>query len=138
MLDLEDTFATLHAVACERLGDDFYCNIALGDAEEFPAARNMAYTTRDKRGDILVVVAPKLVVCGDVCRIEGVLRHEFGHAALWHLDRPKHSERDADAVAAWRQACPEWRIQAIDCSALLLQHGSLHCATMQIPAAVFQ
>jgi agmatine/peptidylarginine deiminase len=46
-------------------------------------------------------------------------------------------ERDADAVAAWRQACPEWRIQAIDCSALLLQHGSLHCATMQIPAAVF-
>jgi len=99
MLDLEDTFATLHAVACERLGDDFYCNIALGDAEEFPAARNMAYTTRDKRGDILVVVAPKLVVCGDVCRIEGVLRHEFGHAALWHLDRPKHSERDADAVA---------------------------------------
>jgi len=99
MLDLEDTFATLHAVACERLGDDFYCNIALGDAEEFPAARNMAYTTRDQRGDILVVVAPKLVVCGDVDRIEGVLRHEFGHAALWHLDRPKHSERDADAVA---------------------------------------
>lgn len=46
-------------------------------------------------------------------------------------------ERDAAAVAAWRQACPEWRIQALDCSALLLQHGSLHCATMQIPAAVF-
>jgi predicted metal-dependent peptidase len=99
MLDLEDAFATLHAVACERLGEDFYCNLALGETEEFPAARSMAYTTRDKRGDILVVVAPKLVVCGDLDRIEGVLRHEFGHATLWHLERLKHSERDADAMA---------------------------------------
>ena len=74
MLDLEDAFATLHAVACERLGEDFYCNLALGETEEFPAARNMAYTTRDKRGDILVVVAPKLVVCGDLDRIEGAAR----------------------------------------------------------------
>jgi agmatine deiminase len=46
-------------------------------------------------------------------------------------------ERDAAAVAAWRTACPGWRILPLDCSALLLQHGSLHCATMQIPAAVF-
>jgi agmatine deiminase len=47
-------------------------------------------------------------------------------------------ERDAAAVAAWQQACPGWRIAPLDCSALLLQHGSLHCATMQIPAAVFR
>ena len=46
-------------------------------------------------------------------------------------------ERDAAAVAAWQQACPGWRVTPLDCSALLLQHGSLHCATMQIPAAVF-
>ena len=46
-------------------------------------------------------------------------------------------ERDGAAVAAWRTACPGWRILPLECSALLLQHGSLHCATMQIPAAVF-
>ena len=46
-------------------------------------------------------------------------------------------ERDAAAAVAWRRACPGWRVTPLDCSALLLQHGSLHCATMQIPAAVF-
>ena len=99
MLDLEDTFAALHAVACARLGDDFYCNLALGDDDDFPAERSMAFTTRDRRGDMVVVVAPKLVVCGNLHRIAGVLSHEFGHAALWHLARLKHSERDADSVA---------------------------------------
>ncbi len=45
--------------------------------------------------------------------------------------------RDQAAAAAWSQACPGWRVLPIDCTALLLQHGSLHCATMQIPAQVF-
>ena len=47
-------------------------------------------------------------------------------------------ELDAAAEAAWRRACPGWRILPLDCSALLLQHGSLHCATMQLPAALFR
>ncbi|MFO0015175.1 MAG: agmatine deiminase family protein [Synechococcaceae cyanobacterium] len=47
-------------------------------------------------------------------------------------------ERDAAAEAAWRRACPGWRILPLDCSALVLQHGSLHCATMQLPAALFR
>ena len=46
--------------------------------------------------------------------------------------------RDQAAQAALAKAFPCHTIEAIDCSALLLQHGSLHCATMQIPAAVFQ
>lgn len=46
--------------------------------------------------------------------------------------------RDGAAAAAWSQACPGWRILPLDCTALLLQHGSLHCATMQIPAEVFR
>jgi predicted metal-dependent peptidase len=98
MLELEDTFAALHAVACDRLGDDFFVNLSVGKAKDFPAPRNMAYTTRDRHGDILIVVAPKLAVCEDVDRVEGVLRHEFGHAALWYLDKDRHSERDADAM----------------------------------------
>jgi hypothetical protein len=98
MLDVEDIFAELHATVCERLGDDFYVDLAVGDPEEFPARRNMAYTVRNKRGDLCIVVAPKLVVSDDESRVQGVLRHEFGHAALWHLERNNHSERDADAM----------------------------------------
>ena len=86
MLDVEDIFAELHAVACERLGEEFFVDLGIGDPEEFPEARNMAYTARNKRGDICIVVAPKLVVCDDEDRVQGVLRHEFGHAALWHME----------------------------------------------------
>ena len=44
MLDVEDIFAELHAVACERLGEEFFVDLGIGDPEEFPEARNMAYT----------------------------------------------------------------------------------------------
>lgn len=98
MLDVEDIFAELHAAVCDRLGDEFYADLAIGDPEEFPEARNMAYTARNKRGDICIVVAPKLVVCDDEDRVQGVLRHEFGHAALWHMGRMNHSEREADML----------------------------------------
>lgn len=40
---------------------------------------------------------------------------------------------DAAALAALRTAFPERDIVAIDCSALILQYGSLHCVTMQLP-----
>ena len=98
MYELEDVFAELHARACDRLGDEFYVDLRLGDPEEFPARRNMAYTVRNKRGDLCIVVAPKLVTVDDLPRVEGVLRHEFGHAALWHLGEMGHSEQDADRM----------------------------------------
>ena len=47
-------------------------------------------------------------------------------------------ERDQAAQQALQDAFPNHQIEAVDCSALLLQHGSLHCATMQIPEAVFR
>lgn len=97
MHDLEAIFLDLHAAACARLGEDFYVALDVGEAREFPKRRNMAYCMGGKGGDLCIVVAPKLANCGDLDRIEGVLRHEFGHAALWHLGRD-HSERDADAM----------------------------------------
>ncbi len=45
--------------------------------------------------------------------------------------------RDAAALAAVGAACPGMRVEGVDCSALIWQHGSLHCATMQIPAEAF-
>jgi agmatine/peptidylarginine deiminase len=53
---------------------------------------------------------------------------------------PSYGDPSGDQAAqqALAAAFPCHAIEAIDCSALLLQHGSLHCATMQIPAAVFR
>lgn len=40
---------------------------------------------------------------------------------------------DAEAIAVIEKAMPEYMVVPILCSALVRQHGSLHCATMQIP-----
>lgn len=40
---------------------------------------------------------------------------------------------DADALRILQEALPHLEVVPIDCSILVEQHGSLHCATMQIP-----
>ncbi len=39
---------------------------------------------------------------------------------------------DAEAIEVIKAACPNWTVVPVRCEALLEQHGSLHCATMQI------
>ncbi|HPR83412.1 MAG TPA: agmatine deiminase family protein [Pontiellaceae bacterium] len=46
--------------------------------------------------------------------------------------------KDAEALATVKKAFPDREIIGIDCSALILQHGSLHCVTMQIPEGVLK
>ena len=98
MHDIDTIFLDLHKAACARLGKDFFVYLELGEAREFPKRRNMAYCVKDVDDVLCIVVAPKLARCPDRNRIEGVLRHEFGHAALFYLDRDRHGERDADAM----------------------------------------
>lgn len=43
---------------------------------------------------------------------------------------------DAAAMAVVSRAFPGYEVQGIDCLPLIAQHGSLHCLTMQLPAAV--
>lgn len=43
---------------------------------------------------------------------------------------------DSQALETVGKAFPDREIIGIDCSALILQHGSLHCVTMQIPQGV--
>lgn len=42
--------------------------------------------------------------------------------------------KDRHAVMALAAALPSYTIETVDCRALIRQHGSLHCATMQIPS----
>ena len=44
--------------------------------------------------------------------------------------------QDEAALEVIAQAFPDRKIIAIDCSPLILQHGSLHCVTMQLPRGV--
>ena len=43
------------------------------------------------------------------------------------------SENDAKAAEVLKEAFPSLEITGIDCRALIKQHGSLHCVTMQYP-----
>ena len=47
-------------------------------------------------------------------------------------------ENDALALKNIQKAFPEREIIGLDCRALIRQHGSLHCATMQFPREVFR
>lgn len=48
---------------------------------------------------------------------------------------PTYAQPELDALAIDRlqQAMPEREVVGVDCRALIRQHGSLHCATMQFP-----
>lgn len=48
----------------------------------------------------------------------------------------KQPENDQQAKKILQQAFPECEIVGIDCCALIKQHGSLHCVTMQYPVGV--
>lgn len=47
-------------------------------------------------------------------------------------------DKDNEALCALKSAFPTYNIKPIDCTALIQQHGSLHCATMQIPHGVIK
>ncbi len=47
-------------------------------------------------------------------------------------------QNDFLAMQTIRIAFPEYKIVGIDCTTLIKQHGSLHCATMQIPCGIFK
>lgn len=44
--------------------------------------------------------------------------------------------QDQAAIAALQRCFPEREIVPVDCRAIIAQHGSLHCLTMQLPAGV--
>jgi integrase len=72
--------------------------LRIGRAVEFPRKRDYAYCHLRDDGRIAIVVAPK-IRRASIARIDGLLTHEFGHAAHFAAGRIEHSERAADAAA---------------------------------------
>lgn len=56
-----------------------------------------------------------------------------------HIFLPVYGQPQKDMLASQtlRIAFPAHRVRCIDCRALIRQHGSLHCATMQLPSGYF-
>jgi len=51
---------------------------------------------------------------------------------------PTYCDRsDNTALTAVQEAFPDRKVIGIDCRSIILQHGSLHCLTMQLPKGVF-
>lgn len=50
----------------------------------------------------------------------------------------RQPENDACAKQVLQEAFPDREIVGVDCCALIKQHGSLHCVTMQYPAGVIK
>lgn len=48
------------------------------------------------------------------------------------------SPKDELALSSLREAFPDREVVGVDCSALIHQHGSLHCVTMQLPYYVLE
>ena len=60
----------------------------------------------------------------------------MNHAVLYPTyAQPEH---DLQAAEVLKQAFPDREIVGIDCRALIKQHGSLHCITMQYPACAIK
>ena len=55
-----------------------------------------------------------------------------------HIFMPTYKSPAADHLAMQmvRVAFPDHEVVGVDCTTLIKQHGSLHCATMQLPAGV--
>jgi hypothetical protein len=91
-------FDHLHEYVQGNVLRDFMVELREGTEAEFPKKRNMAYCLQRRDGSLCIVVAPKMENAR-TDQIDGVLRHEFGHALYMFCGRQEHTEREADQLA---------------------------------------
>lgn len=119
---------TIAYVQCTNQEDEHYQELHLME-EELKAFRTedgqpyrliplpMAAEAYDEDGNRLPATYANFLIMNDA-----VLMPTYGHPEL-----------DAEAAAQLKKAFPQHEIVGIDCQPLILQHGSLHCCTMQFP-----
>ncbi len=79
---------------------------------------------------------PDPVTDPDGCRLPATYANYL--VANGVIFMPTYSQRDKDELAmrSIRIAYPTHKVVGVECLTLLRQHGSLHCATMQIPSGI--
>jgi agmatine deiminase len=120
---------TIVHVACDDPGDEHYSALA-AMGEELRRFR-----TRDGRPYRLLPLPWPSARYDDGQRLPATYANYLviDGAVLVPTYRDKN---DAAALATVGRAFPDREIVGIDCLPLILQHGSLHCVTMQLPKGV--
>lgn len=123
---------TIVYVKCQRKTDEHYEELQLMEAElqEFR-------TCEGKPFRLIAVPLPEAIYDEDGERLPATYANYLvmNNAILYPTyNQP---ELDDEAKKALEKAFMGYSVIGVDCRALIRQHGSLHCATMQYPRGVF-
>jgi len=105
--------------------------------DHFPALRNMEDELKKMETfQLLPLPWPKAKFDADGKRLPATYANFLIINGAVLVPTYNDPANDAAALATVKKAFPDREIIGIDCSILILQHGSLHCVTMQIPEGV--
>ena len=105
--------------------------------DHFPALRNMEDELKKMETfQLLPLPWPKAKFDADGKRLPATYANFLIINGAVLVPTYNDPANDAAALATVKKAFPDCEIIGIDCSTLILQHGSLHCVTMQIPKGV--
>lgn len=119
-------------VRCDDSGDEHY------EALRQMEAQLRTFTNAENKPFELIPLPMASAIYEDGERLPATYANYLvvNHAVLY----PTYSqpENDEKARKALHQAFPHHDLVGIDCCALIRQHGSLHCSTMQFPKGVLK
>ena len=126
----EDTIAY---AGCQNPNDEHYDELSLMEEElnSFRTAEGNAY-------NLVKLPLPDAVFDEEGERLPATYANFLIMNTAVLMPTYRQPENDEAAKQALQRAFPKLDIVTVDCSALIKQHGSLHCATMQYPKSVIK
>ncbi|MCM1451752.1 MAG: agmatine deiminase family protein [Clostridium sp.] len=113
--------------ACDRADDEHFIDLQHMECELL-----LAKNSKGDPYDLVPLYIPDAIYDEDGQRLPATYANFLllnGAILLPTYGQPKY---DQMAIGALAKAAPQMEIVPIDCRALIRQHGSLHCATMQL------
>lgn len=121
---------TILYVGCDDVLDEHYTSLSAMEKEL------MSMTNADGNGYHLIrLPMPDPVIdSDDGSRLPATYANFLIFNGAVFVPLYNQKKNDLLALMTVKAAMPDYEIVGIDCRALVRQHGSLHCATMQLPA----
>ena len=119
---------TILYVGCRNRDDSHYSELS-AMYDELTAFR----TADNKPYRLVELPMPDPIFDEDGCRLPATYANFLIVNDVVFMPTYRQQKNDAEALRALSLAFPEHKIIPIDCTELIYQHGSLHCATMQLP-----
>ncbi len=122
---------TILFVGCRDMDDPHF--------EEMLRMRAQLTLFRNRHGDpynLVELPMPDAIYDSDGMRLPATYANYLVANNVIYMPVYGQPANDTLACQTVRIAYPDHKIVPVDCTTLILQHGSLHCATMQIPYGV--